>query len=121
MKIYFDVCCLNRPYDDQTQDRIHLETEAIMIILKHIESKEWNWLSSGVINYEIAKTSDEERNTVCNFWLVVRLSLFLLIKRFIIGHKKYNKNLESKHMMHCILPLLRKEKRIYFYQQMIRL
>jgi predicted nucleic acid-binding protein len=24
MKIYFDVCCLNRPFDDQSQDRIRL-------------------------------------------------------------------------------------------------
>jgi predicted nucleic acid-binding protein len=61
MKIYFDVCCLNRPYDDQTQDRIHLESEAIITVLKHIELKEWYWVSSSVVNYEIIKTSDEER------------------------------------------------------------
>ena len=63
MKIYIDVCCLNRPYDNQTQDRIHLEAEAIMTILKHIELKEWYWISSGVVNYEIAKTTDEERKS----------------------------------------------------------
>lgn len=28
MKIYMDNCCYNRPYDDQTHIRIHLETEA---------------------------------------------------------------------------------------------
>ena len=61
MRIYLDVCCLNRPYDDQGQDRIHLEAEAIITILKHIESKEWSWISSGVVNYEISQTSDEER------------------------------------------------------------
>ena len=54
MKIYFDVCCLNRPYDDQTQDRIHLEAEAIIGILRHIELNEWIWVSSGVVNYEIS-------------------------------------------------------------------
>jgi hypothetical protein len=27
--IYFDVCCLNRPFDDQTQEPIRLETDAI--------------------------------------------------------------------------------------------
>ena len=37
VRIYIDTCCLNRPFDDQTQDRIHLETEAILIILKHME------------------------------------------------------------------------------------
>ncbi len=28
-KIYLDVCCLNRPFDDWTQERIRLEGEAI--------------------------------------------------------------------------------------------
>jgi len=61
MKIYLDVCCLNRPFDDQTQDRIHLEAEAIISILRHIESSEWLLIGSGVINYEISRTPDEER------------------------------------------------------------
>jgi hypothetical protein len=26
--IYLDVCCLNRPLDDQTQERVRLESEA---------------------------------------------------------------------------------------------
>jgi hypothetical protein len=25
--VYLDICCLNRPFDDQAQDRIRLETE----------------------------------------------------------------------------------------------
>jgi predicted nucleic acid-binding protein len=70
MKIYFDVCCLNRPYDDQTQDRVHLETVAIMAILKHIELKEWLWISSAVVNYEISQTTDEERK--CRLYSLVR-------------------------------------------------
>jgi hypothetical protein len=41
MKIYLDVCCLNRPFDDQTQDRIRLETEAVMLILGRIAAKDW--------------------------------------------------------------------------------
>lgn len=28
MKVYLDACCLNRPFDDQTQGRIRLEAEA---------------------------------------------------------------------------------------------
>lgn len=27
MIIYLDNCCYNRPFDDQTQERIHLESE----------------------------------------------------------------------------------------------
>lgn len=70
MKIYFDVCCLNRPYDNQMQDRIHLETVAIITILKHIETKEWAWISSGVVNYEISKTIDQERK--CRLYSLAR-------------------------------------------------
>jgi hypothetical protein len=61
MKIYLDVCCLNRPYDDQTQDRIHLESEAVIAIFRHIEQGEWIWVSSGVVNYELSRTTDQER------------------------------------------------------------
>ncbi|WP_133511397.1 type II toxin-antitoxin system VapC family toxin [Candidatus Thiosymbion oneisti] len=61
MKIYFDVCCLNRPFDDQTQDRIRLESEAILMILKHIEENDWQWISSDAVLYEIHKTPNDER------------------------------------------------------------
>ena len=32
MKIYLDNCCFNRPYDDQTQIRISLETQAKLYV-----------------------------------------------------------------------------------------
>ncbi len=60
-KIYMDVCCLNRPFDDQTQDRVRLEAEAILLILQHFEAKEFKWLKSVVVDYEIAQTPNLER------------------------------------------------------------
>lgn len=33
MRVYLDVCCLKRPFDDQTQPRIHLESEAVLALL----------------------------------------------------------------------------------------
>jgi len=61
MKIYLDVCCLNRPFDDQTRDRIHLESEAVVLILKNIRSRDWEWVNSEVVDYEIGQTPDMER------------------------------------------------------------
>ena len=61
MKIYLDVCCLNRPFDDQTQDRIRLETEAIYTILKKIEVGEFELLNSDIIFYEVEKILDITR------------------------------------------------------------
>lgn len=61
MKIYLDVCCLNRPFDDQNQDRIHLEAEAVLSIIRHVEQNDWRWISSDAVAYEISKTPSEER------------------------------------------------------------
>lgn len=63
-KIYMDVCCLNRPFDDQTQDRVRLEAEAILLILQHFEAKEFQWLKSVVVDYEIAQTPNFSAESV---------------------------------------------------------
>lgn len=31
LRLYLDVCCLQRPFDDQRQVRIHLEAEAVKL------------------------------------------------------------------------------------------
>jgi hypothetical protein len=33
MQIYLDMCCLKRPFDDQSQARVHLESEAVLALL----------------------------------------------------------------------------------------
>jgi predicted nucleic acid-binding protein len=59
--VYLDVCCLNRPFDDQTQTRIRLEAEAVLIILAQCEAGRWQWFGSKVVNAEIERTPDPER------------------------------------------------------------
>jgi predicted nucleic acid-binding protein len=59
--VYLDVCCLNRPFDDQTQDRIRLEAEAVLLILTHLEVGEWQWIGSEILDFEIEQTPDQER------------------------------------------------------------
>lgn len=60
-KIYLDVCCLQRPFDDQTQPRVRLEAEAIKLILGRVEQGEFEWLTSEVVDYEIDQNPDAER------------------------------------------------------------
>ena len=60
-RIYLDVCCLNRPFDDQTQWRIRLETEAILEIINHCLSGKWQLVSSTALELEIARTPDINR------------------------------------------------------------
>lgn len=61
MKVYLDSCCLNRPFDDQTRLRIHLESEAIRIILSLCEQKEWQLISSKVIEFEIENAPENSK------------------------------------------------------------
>jgi predicted nucleic acid-binding protein len=60
-RVYLDVCCLNRPFDDQSQDRIRLESEAVRLILARIKSGEPSWVVSEVMEEEIERTADPVR------------------------------------------------------------
>lgn len=60
-KVYLDVCCLNRPFDDQAQARVHLEAEAVLIILAQCEGRRWEWVGSEVVGIEIDRAPDPER------------------------------------------------------------
>lgn len=51
-KIYLDVNIYNRPFDDQSQVRIRLETIAIFSIMQKIKSKELSLIWSFIIDYE---------------------------------------------------------------------
>ncbi|HHY23273.1 MAG TPA: type II toxin-antitoxin system VapC family toxin [Clostridiaceae bacterium] len=55
MKIYLDVCCLNRPFDIQYDDRIRIEAEAILSILLQCQQGNWQLISSDITSIEISK------------------------------------------------------------------
>lgn len=59
--IYLDVCCLNRPFDNQAQERVRLESEAVLLILTRCQNREWQMLGSEAIDAEIAQTPNAER------------------------------------------------------------
>ncbi len=64
--------CLNRPFDDQEQERIHLESEAVRFILKHIRMGDFIWVGSSVLNLEIDRTPDiEKRDNVMAFMDII--------------------------------------------------
>ncbi len=52
MRVYLDTSVYNRPFDDQTQPRIWLETMALSVILQMIENDMATLISSTVIEYE---------------------------------------------------------------------
>jgi hypothetical protein len=59
--IYLDVCCLNRPFDDQTQERIRLEAEAVLRILVKFQRGDWQLLGSEAFDDELENTPEKTR------------------------------------------------------------
>ncbi len=60
-KLYLDVCCLNRPFDDWSQERIRLEGEVILSIFERIVAKQWELISSEAIEAELLKMRNIEK------------------------------------------------------------
>ena len=54
MRIYFDCCCYNRPFDDLTQLRVRLEAEAVLAILGVMQDNGWVLVSSDVLDLELS-------------------------------------------------------------------
>ena len=54
-KIYMDMCCFNRPYDDQQQTRIHLESLSKLHLQQMITTGELDFVWSYVLEYENSK------------------------------------------------------------------
>jgi predicted nucleic acid-binding protein len=64
MKVYLDNCCFNRPYDDQKQLRIELETKAKLFVQQQIIDKRIEMTISSMSKYENSKNSHEERKMI---------------------------------------------------------
>ena len=56
MKIYLDLCIYNRPFDDQGQPRIVVETVEFMFLLEKAINKEMTIINSFVLEYENSKS-----------------------------------------------------------------
>jgi len=102
MKIYLDVCCLNRPFDDQTQNKIRIESDAILAILSKCISGEWKLISSEVLDIEIKNTPDKwRRNKVYQLYKPAKEKIMLnykIIERAIEIQSFGIKSFDSLHI-----------------------
>ncbi|MFT3883040.1 MAG: PIN domain-containing protein [Gemmatales bacterium] len=61
MLIYLDMCCVKRSFDDQTQIRIHLETEAIDALLVYFHEGVHNLVNSDALLFENDRNPNQAR------------------------------------------------------------
>ena len=68
MKVYLDNCAYNRPYDDQQNVLVRIETEAKLVIQQMIRDKKLALIWSDVLNFENNDNPFEERRYKINKW-----------------------------------------------------
>ncbi len=68
MRIYLDLCCFNRPYDDQAHTRIRLETEAKIVLQQKVRDGECELAWSAILDYENAQNPFPEHRRAIGAW-----------------------------------------------------
>ena len=68
MRIYLDNCCFNRPFDDQSQLRIRLESEAKLKIQDDIKEGVFQLIWSYILQSENEVNPYDERQRVVRVW-----------------------------------------------------
>ena len=76
LKVYLDNCCYNRPYDDQNQLRVELETKAKLFIQKLIADKKIDLVISYILEFENNDNPFEIRKTaITDFFKYAALNI----------------------------------------------
>lgn len=68
MRIYLDMCCFNRPYDDQGPARIRLETEAKVMLQQKIKDAECDLIWSAALDFECSNNPYGEHRHAIQQW-----------------------------------------------------
>ena len=68
MKLYLDICCFNRPFDDQFQLLVRLQTEAKLAIQESIRVGNHTLIWSAILDLENASNPDSAREAAIAAW-----------------------------------------------------
>lgn len=68
MRVYLDMCCYNRPYDNQSQIKVSLETQAKLHIQDLIQKRRLELVTSYMLRYECGQNPYEmQRKAILQF------------------------------------------------------
>jgi len=74
MRIYLDICTFNRPFDDQNQLKIKLETEAKLFIQQSVIDGFYELVWSYILEYEnLQNKFDDRRNTIYDWKNIAKI------------------------------------------------
>jgi len=61
LRVYLDMCCYNRPYDDQSQMRVAMEAQSKLHIQNLIKEGKLELIGSYTLDYEVSRNPYEMR------------------------------------------------------------
>jgi predicted nucleic acid-binding protein len=106
MRVYLDNCCFNRPFDDQSQARVRLETEAKLEIQQRIKDNVVELAWSYVLDYENEVNPFAERRDVVNRWKSVAIVDVEETDRILQqAHEIADRGLRAKDALHLACAL----------------
>ncbi|MCL2206432.1 MAG: PIN domain-containing protein [Treponema sp.] len=101
MRIYLDVCTFNRPFDDQNQLKIKLETEAKLFIQHGVVTGAYELVWSYILEYENRQNSyDDRRNAVYEWKSIAKIHCVENSTIIEYAEKLKNLNVRTKDALH---------------------
>ena len=94
MRIYLDNCTFNRPFDDQKQLKIKLETEAKLYIQQRIINGNYDLVWSYILEYENNQNKLDDRRSAIHSWKNIAKVHCIENEKII----KYAENLEKYNL-----------------------
>ena len=102
MLIYLDNCCFNRPYDDQTYEKIFLETQAKLYIQENILTGKYKLIWSYILQYKNDANPYIAHKHEIKKWINQASQLVSASENIIVKAKEYQAaGLHVKDALHC--------------------
>jgi len=101
MKIYLDNCCFNRPFDDQTQLTIFLESQAKLFIQQKVLYKKYSLVWSYILEYENEKNPFEfRRDTIIQWKDIAKETVYESEDVITLAEELFKKGIKAKDALH---------------------
>ena len=84
MLIYLDLCCFNRPWDDQSSSRVRLETEAKLLLQDSVRLGATSLVWSYALTYENNFNPHRERRETIAAWQQLAISTVQASKEVVV-------------------------------------
>ena len=68
MRVYLDNCCYNRPFDDQSQVKVRVETISKLAVQLMMATRRVEYAWSSTLDYELSRNPFPKRKTAIARW-----------------------------------------------------